>query len=100
VERVPVISRNRDGEGSAESWRRLGVEGPSIASIGLDWNAPIALVGDAGRVTGRRLRDVAPETRRDRRVQWFLRIERDRRRRSVGLDERPMCWCRRSVEER
>ena len=100
VDRPAVVALDRDCDRSGESGRRLGVEGRAVARVGFDRNAPIALVGDTCRVTGRGLRDVQPQTRADGRVERFLRIERHRRGRTVGLDERPMRGCSRIVEER
>ena len=100
VDRPAVVALDRDRDWCGESGRGLGVERRTVARVGLNWNAPIALVGDAGHVTGRGLGHVQPQTRPDGRVERLLWIERHRRGRTVGLDERPMRGCGSIVEER
>ena len=49
VRRLAVFALDRDGDRSGEARRRLREERRAIAGVRPDRNAPVALVGDAGR---------------------------------------------------
>jgi hypothetical protein len=67
--RRAVLALDCCGDRPGEARRRLREEGRAIPAVRPDRNAPVALIGNASRVSSRRLRDMEAQARRERRVE-------------------------------